>query len=136
MIEDPVESFDRLFAQIDTTAGFGHRQHIELTWRAIREFGEHHAQTIMSDGIRRAAERAHAPKKFHATITYAWVHLVSSSMRASMRTEPADDFDEFVHQHPDLLDKHLLERFYLPSTLAGTTAREQVVPPDLAPLPE
>lgn len=123
--------FDALMAQVMAVAGrFGHRQHVHLTWLAVREHGTSAAITLISDGIRRTARYAGAPQKYHATISEAWVRLV-----ASHATDDSDDFDAFARHYPPLLDKRLLARHYRSTTLASTAARQRWVEPDLAALP-
>lgn len=110
---------------------FGHRQHIHLTWLAIRRYGTAAAVRLVSDGIQRTARYAGVPQKYNATVSQAWVELVGHH---AAETTTAD-FGAFADQHAALLDKRLLTRFYQPSTLAGTLARTGWVEPDLAPFP-
>jgi hypothetical protein len=119
-------------AQVMATAErFGHRQHVHLTWLAVRRYGTEAAVDLVSDGIRRTARYAGAPQKYHATVSRAWVELVGHHA-----TQPdTADFDTFADQHPALLDKKLLTRFYQPSTLAGARARTSWVEPDRTPFP-
>ncbi|MFC9752404.1 hypothetical protein [Streptomyces sp. NPDC056921] len=124
--------FDALMAEVTATAGkFGHREHVHLTWLAVRRFGTHAAVGLVSDGIQRTARYAGAPQKYHATVSRAWVELVGH--HAAERGD--DDFTAFADRHPVLLDKRLLTRFYRPATLAGSQARTGWVEPDLAPFP-
>jgi hypothetical protein len=124
--------FDALLAEVMATASrFGHRQHIHLTWLAVRQHGVLAAVTLVSDGIQRTARYAGAPQKYHVTVSRAWVELVGH--HAADRPEP--DFPAFAAHHPLLLDKRLLTRFYRPATLASPHARTQWVAPDLAPFP-
>ena len=123
--------FDALMAQVMAVADrFGHRQHVHLTWLAVREHGTSAAITLISDGIRRTARYAGAPQKYHATISEAWVRLV-----ASHATDDSDDFDAFARRYPALLDKRLLARHYRSATLASSAARQHWVEPDLVALP-
>lgn len=110
---------------------FGHRQHVQLTWLAVRRYGTAGAVELVSDGIRRTARYAGAPQKYNATVSRAWVELVGHHTGHS----DAADFDTFADRNPALLDKKLLTRFYRPATLAGTPARTGWVAPDLAPFP-
>jgi hypothetical protein len=108
---------------------FGHRQHVHLTWLAVRRHGVAEAVTLVSSGIRRTARYQGAPQKYHATISRAWVELVGHHFR------PGEAFDVFVTRCPELLDKRLLARHYRSATLAGDAARHGWVEPDLEPLP-
>jgi hypothetical protein len=125
-------AFDALMAEVMAhTDRFGHRQHVHLTWLAVRRYGTSAAIALVSDGIQRTARYAGAPQKYHATVSRAWVALVGHHVAAS----PEDDFDKFADRHPALLDKRLLACHYRPSTLAAAGARSGWVEPDLQPLP-
>ena len=128
----PPEPFSALMSEVMATADrFGHRQHIHLTWLAVRRYGADAAVGLVSDGIQRTARYAGTPQKYNATVSRAWVELVGHH---AARPGPAT-FDSFADQHPLLLDKKLLTRFYRPSTLAGDAARAGWVEPDLEPFP-
>ena len=123
---------DALMAEVMASADrFGHRQHIHLTWLAVRRHGTPAAIALISDGIARTARYAGAPQKYHATVSRAWVELVGHHVAASDDT----DFDAFADRYPALLDKRLLSRHYRSSTLATASARSGWVAPDLQPLP-
>ena len=86
---------------------------------------------LVSEGIQGVARYAGAPQKYNATVSRAWVELVGHH---AGRSDTAD-FDAFAGQHPALLDKKLLRRFYSSPTLASIAARTSWVEPDLAPFP-
>ena len=125
--------FDALLTEVLAGSGgrFGHRQHVQLTWLAVRRYGMPAAIRLVSDGIRRTARYAGAPQKYHETISRAWVELVAHHTTH----DPAPDFDEFATHNPALLDKRLLTRFYRSTTLASPEARAGWVAPDLSPFP-
>ncbi|MFG2874634.1 hypothetical protein ACGFYU_06430 [Streptomyces sp. NPDC048337] len=124
--------FEALMAEAMAAAErFGHREHVHLTWLAVRRFGVPAAIELVSDGIQRTARYAGAPQKYHATVSRAWVELVGHHTGE----HDEDDFASFADHHPALFDKRLLTRFYRPSTLAGAQARTGWVEPDLAPFP-
>ncbi len=125
-------AFEDLMAEVMVTAErFGHRQHVQLTWLAVRRFGTTAAVDLVSEGIRRTARYAGAPQKYNATVSQAWVELIGHHAHES----GTDDFDVFVSAAPELLHKNLLTRFYRSSTLASVPARTGWVEPDLAPFP-
>ena len=125
-------AFASLLAQVMAGAErFGHREHVYLTWLAVRRHGVSGAIGLISDGIQRTARYAGAPQKFHATVSRAWVELIGHHASET----PEEDFARFADHHPGLLDKRLLSRFYHSATLAGPRARQGWVPPDLAPFP-
>jgi hypothetical protein len=124
--------FDELMAEVMATAErFGHREHVHLTWLAVRRFGVPAAVGLVSDGIQRTARYAGAPQKYHVTISRAWVELVGYHAAE----HPSNDFAAFAGQNPALLRKRLLTRFYHPATLASQRARTGWAEPDLAPFP-
>lgn len=110
---------------------FGHRQHVHLTWLAVRRYGTDAAVGVISEGIQRVARQHATPQKYNATVTRAWVQLVGHH---TDRTDTAD-FGSFADNHPALFDKKLLTRFYRSSTLASAPARTGWLEPDVAPFP-
>jgi len=124
--------FDALMAEVMAGATrFGHREHVHLTWLAVRYWGVPEAVGLVSDGIQRTARYAGAPQKYHATISRAWVELVGYHVAESGES----DFPAFADHHSALLEKRLLTRFYRVATLASPRARTGWVEPDLAPFP-
>jgi hypothetical protein len=124
--------FDELMTEVMASADtFGHRQHVHLTWLAVRRAGMPAAVALVGEGIRRTARYAGAPQKYHVTMSRAWVELVAHHTAE----HPAPDFATFAARNPELLDKRLLSRFYRSMTLAGAPARTGWVEPDLAPFP-
>jgi hypothetical protein len=125
-------AFDALMAEVMAGASrFGHREHVHLTWLAVRRHGVAAAVGLVSDGIQRTARYAGAPQKYHATISRAWVELVGYHAAESGE----GDFNVFAGHHSALLDKRLLTRFYRPATLASAQAKTGWAVPDLAPFP-
>lgn len=140
--DDGEPVFEELMAEVMAGAErFGHREHLHLTWLAVRRYGVPAAVGLVGEGIRRTARYAGAPQKYHATVSRAWVELVGHHATA-LPTDTrggddggGDDFTAFAEHHRALLDKRLLTRFYRPSTLATAPARTGWVEPDLAPFP-
>jgi hypothetical protein len=125
-------TFDELFAEVTASGGrFGHREHVHLTWLAVRRCGMPAAVDLVNRGIQRTARYAGAPQKYHATVSRAWVELVAYHVAELA----GGNFDTFANHHPALLDKRLLSRFYRSSTLAGARAKAGWVEPDLASFP-
>ncbi|WP_377273778.1 hypothetical protein [Peterkaempfera sp. SMS 1(5)a] len=124
--------FAQLMGEVMANAErFGHRQHVQLTWLAVRRYGTSAAVDLVSDGIQRTARYAGAPQKYNATVSRAWVELVGHHAEQSDTV----DFEAFADQNPALFDKKLLTGFYRSSTLASGPARTGWVEPDLAPFP-
>lgn len=108
---------------------FGHREHIELAWRAVREYGMPEAADRVCERLREMTAYLHAPQKYHHTMSRAWVQLVAHHASD-------DPFEKFIADYPALLDKRLLARHYRSTTLAAQSARTGWVKPDLLPLPD
>lgn len=111
--------------------GFGHRQHVELTWRYLEKHDPNTACALIAGAIREVAAAHGAPEKFHATITSAWVRCVA----VHRQRWPAKSFDEFIERNAALLDSKLLERHFTPGLLFSDGARAAIVEPDIRPLP-
>jgi hypothetical protein len=111
---------------------FGHRQHINLAFLAVRRYGMPEAITRICDWIQHIAAYARAPQKYHYTVSRAWVEIVAHHVESD---PDGADFGTFAARHPALLDKRLLSRHYRSSTLAAPAARQGWVEPDLLPFP-
>lgn len=110
---------------------FGHREHLRLAWRELREHEREVALARIETAIRHVAEAHGAPGKYHRTLTEAWAALVGHHLAE----EPALGFDEFLERFPALLDGGLLRRHWSAELLATPAARAAWVDPDLRPLP-
>lgn len=128
MISDPI-----LHEILARGEGFGHRQHVELTWRYLEDHDPDTARRLVSDAIREVASAHGAPQKFHETITGAWVRCVA----VHRQRWPADTFAEFIaiEANADLLDARLLDQHFTREVLFSDAARAGVVEPDIRPLP-
>ena len=109
---------------------FRHRQHIHLAFIAVRRYGAAQAADKISGWIRHLT--AHAPQKYHATITRAWTEIVGHHVAAD---PSVTDFDVFAERNQALLDKRLLARHYTAALLASPQARAGWVEPDVAAFP-
>jgi hypothetical protein len=111
----------------DTTLEpFHHRDHLRVTYLYLRQYGEAGTRDRLGPAILRYATARNGAAKYHETITQAWIQLVSSAN--------ADNFDALLTEHPHLLDKNLLNRYYSPDVLKSQEARERWVEPDREPL--
>jgi hypothetical protein len=117
---------------VGPTGAFRHRQHIHVAFLAVRRYGMPAAVDKICGWIQRIAVYEHAPRKYHHTVSRAWVELVAQHVAAD---PDCAEFDTFARRNPALLDKRLLTRHYRSTTLAGEAARHGWTPPDLAPFP-
>jgi hypothetical protein len=111
--------------------GFGHRQHVELTWRYLEDNDRNAAGVLVADAITKVAAAHGEPQKFHATITGAWVRCVA----VHRQRWPADTFEKFIERNPELLDAKLLGQHFSRGVLFSDAARAGLVDPDIRPLP-
>jgi hypothetical protein len=109
---------------------FRHRQHIHLAFIATRRYGAGPAADAISGWIRHLT--AHAPQKYHATITRAWTEIVGHHVAAD---PSVTDFDVFAERNQALFDKRLLSRHYTSTLLASSQARAGWVEPDIVAFP-
>ena len=111
---------------------FGHREHIHLTYIAVRRYGPAGAAEVVAGWLRHLTAYQRAPQKFHTTVTRAWVEIVAHHMADG---PPAPDFATFADRYPLLLDKKLLTRHYSSRVLASPAAKTAWREPDLARFP-
>jgi hypothetical protein len=109
-------------------AKFHHADHIRLAWLCIQRYGARQAEAALLDGIRKFAQRAGVPEKFHYTITIAWARLVAA---ACSKSDSCDSFYEWIKTHPELLDKRLISEHYSAGRLESLQARSGWLDPDL-----
>jgi hypothetical protein len=109
----------------DTTLEpFHHRDHLRATSLYLRQYGEAGTLERLGPAIFRYADARGGAAKYHETVTRAWIRLVSEALKSS------GDFDAMLAEHPQLLDKNLLNRYYSPALLQSSEARERWVEPD------
>lgn len=113
-------------------AAFRHREHLRLAWVYLRESDLDTAEARVGNGIRRYAEYSGAARKYHETLSRAWVRIVALAMA---ETPDAAGFDDLLTARPHLLDKKLPLKHYSPARLWNDAARERWVEPDLRPFP-
>ena len=111
---------------------FRHADHVRLAWIYIRTYSLQIAAARISHTIRQFAARIGEERKYHETITGAWLRLVEVAHRA---TPEVTAFDDFLIKHPWLLDRDRLTVFYSSKCLSSEQARTHMVPPDRYPLP-
>ena len=127
------EDFLRAFEDLSFPADqFRHREHIRVAWLYLKSSDATRAAERMAAGIRRFANHHGATRKYHHTLTLAWMRLVAAAL---VETPESCGFTMFLAEHPELGDKDLLKKYYSPQALQTNAAREGWVEPDLQPLP-
>jgi hypothetical protein len=108
---------------------FGHREHVRLAFAMLRgaDFGE--AAVRYRRGLRRFAASVGAAGKYHETLTWAYLALVS---RAMWERRGATSF-ELMERVPELLDHRggaLARHYDLAAILGSEVARQVFVLPE------
>jgi hypothetical protein len=109
---------------------FRHADHIRLAWIYICKYDYQAAEARMGQSIRRFASHVGADRKYHETMTIAWMRLV----RAARELSPRPDFAAFAHTHSWLLNKEAVFEFYTRERLMSDLARQTWIGPDLKPI--
>jgi hypothetical protein len=113
-------------------AEFRHADHIRLAWIYVRRYGARHAEERIAGTIRQFAISHGHERKYHETLTRAWLRLVAAALRLTPR---ATTFDGFLDKHGWLLDRSALSAFYSGMRLSSDAARRRWADPDRMPLP-
>jgi hypothetical protein len=116
---------------VTARGGFSHREHVELAWSYLRRYSVDDAAEAMVAAIRHVARSHGAERKYHETITRAWMQFVA----VHDQRWGADDFEGFIERNSALLDTRLIQHFYSPEVLRSDTARASWSASDLRPLP-
>jgi hypothetical protein len=103
---------------------FPHREHLRMAFEILRRHSFPETVLHCSQALRRMTSRAGKPEAYHETITIAFLSLVAERMGDT------GDFESFAALNPDLLDKHVLTRWYRPERLASDCARRTFVLPE------
>ncbi len=111
---------------------FHHRDHIRLAWLYLREGELPVAAARIERSIRGFAAHLGVSEKYHQTITFVWLRLVEAAMR---QFPGGGTLEDFLRQHPELLDQNLPFQFYSRERLLSDGARSAWVEPDLKALP-
>ena len=123
---------DLLRRFVDTTlpAGeFHHRQHVQVAWMFVRDYGMPAALSEFTAAIKRFADAKCATGLYHETITWAFLLLIADRMAR----QPASSWEQFEAANPDLLtwQPSILNRYYSKDLLASDIARRAFLMPDL-----
>jgi hypothetical protein len=128
-------SDDEFVAQVEACSypieKFKHLDHVRLAWIYLQQHGYREAESRMQAAIARFASHHGSERKYHATITIAWMRLLSVATHQT----PHSTFPQLVVAHPWIADKNALSVYYSEPTLSSDDARQTWIPPDLRPFP-
>ena len=109
---------------------FHHADHVRLAWIYLRRYPLVEAIGRFTESLRRFAAHCGAPKKYHETITWAYLLLIHERMQ---RDDARCEWEDFRAGNADLFswNPSILERdYYAPETLRSDLARRIFVLPD------
>ncbi len=114
-------------------AEFNHRAHLRLAYTYLVDFETEAALQRMKDAIFGfLLHHGIDPRKYHETLTRAWIMAVRHFME---KPPVATSFDEFAAQNPVMLDSKVMLTHYSSAHLFSDDARSTFVEPDLDPIP-
>ena len=101
-------------------AEFRHADHVGVAYVLLRAQDFLSATFVYATTIRALATAAGADKKFNVTIAFAFISIIAERMSAATYK----NYEEFISQNADLLDKDLLTRWYSGVRLQSDAARQ------------
>ena len=115
-----------LDGEIDN-GSFRHVDHVRIGFELLDGHPFPAAAAMFSSALKKIAAQ-HNPAAYHETITLAFLSLI-----AERRTVTGcAAFEDFLRANSDLLDRHLLARWYTPERLSSSLARRTFVLPEPA----
>jgi hypothetical protein len=138
-------SDDEFVAQVEACSypieKFKHLDHVRLAWIYLQRHSYQEAESRMKAAIARFASHHGAERKYHVTITVAWMRLLSAAAQptptqpTATHPTPHSTFPEFAAAHPWIADKNAISVYYSDHALSSEDARQTWIPPDLKPFP-
>jgi hypothetical protein len=121
-------SDSELLAAFETgnLTAFHHREHVRVAFAMLARDGDLAAAAVgFRAGLRRIAGGS---GKYHETLTWAYLVVIAERMHGRGYRSS----QELLADHPDLLERDLLARYYdLPALLASPLARAVFVLPTI-----
>ena len=105
---------------------FHHADHLRVGFELLCRDTFPDALAAYSAALKGVAARAGNPGAYHETITVAFLSLIAEHHAAGRYT----DFEALIGDHPQLLDKSILGRWYAPERLRSEIARRTFVMPE------
>ncbi len=118
-----------------TLTDWSHKTHLRMAWLYLTRDGRRVGVNKIFDGIKNFIKNSQVSRKttFHFTMTYFWIQMIDLAIAQS----PKDiNFEEFLRLNPHLLNGGLFLEYYKKETMLNNpTARQEMVLPDIKPLP-
>jgi len=109
-------------------AYFNHIGHIRITWIYLQSLPDTVVQKKVAEGIKNYATSLGATDKFHATMTQAFVQLITCRFRQNKELS----WGKFLEKNSDLVDdaKQVIGLHYSDDLLNSRSAQQQALEPD------
>jgi len=113
---------------------FGHREHVRLAYIYLEEGNTGIAVERMRNTLTNLLKHAgiDPSKKYHETLTEAWVLAVNHFMK---NTDGSESSDNFIDKNTKILDSKIMMSHYSAEVLFSEKARQSFVEPNLDPIP-
>jgi len=118
-----------------TLTNWSHKTHLRMAWLYLTRDGRRAGVNKIFDGIKNFIQNSQTARKttFHFTMTYFWIQMIDLAIAQS----PKDiNFEEFLRINPQLMNGGLFLEYYKKETMLNNPiARQEMVLPDIKPLP-
>lgn len=121
--------------ELCTLTNWSHKTHLRMAWLYLTRNDRRVAVNKIFDGIKNFIQRSPIARKttFHFTMTYFWIQMVDLAIAQSQNER---NFDAFLGSNPHLMNGGLFLEYYRKETLLNNpVARQEMVLPDIKPLP-
>jgi ADP-ribosylation factor protein 1 len=118
-----------------TLTHWSHKTHLRMVWLYLTRDGRRVAVNKIFDGIKNFSNNSQLTRitAFHFTMTYFWIQMTDLAIAQSPKNI---SFEEFLRINPHLLNESLFLEYYKKETILNNPiAREEMVLPDIKPLP-
>ena len=111
---------------------FDHEAHVYIGWLYVREYELPEALAKFDAGLKRLVIKLGAEGKYHATVTWFFLFLISE------RCDADEPWHDFKRRNADIVEgsREVLSRYYSDAYLFSDRARERFLLPDRIPIPD
>ena len=142
-VEKPVEQSvdeledDEFLKQFESCSltNWSHKTHLRMAWLYLTRDGRRAGVNKIFDGIKNFIQNSPTARKttFHFTMTYFWIQMIDLAIAQSPK---GINFEEFLRMNSHLLNGGLFLEYYKKETMLNNPiARQEMVLPDIKPLP-
>jgi len=113
---------------------FDHRAHLRLAYVYLVEGSAEQAVQLMREALTGLLKHAGVDpsKKYHETLTEAWILAVHHFMS---NTDSCESTDDFIEKNNVMLDSKIMMMHYSAEVLFSEQARQSFVEPNISPIP-